>query len=688
MPNLLAEETSPYLRQHADNPVDWYPWGEEALALARREDKAILLSVGYSACHWCHVMAHESFEDESTAALMNQLYVNIKVDREERPDIDDIYMNAVQAMTGGGGWPMTVFLLPDGRPFYGGTYFPPEPRHGMPSFKQILAGVYEAYSTRRAEVEQSAENLTDALDNAQLNIGAPKDALNNDLLTRAASKFATNFDQTYGGFGGAPKFPQPMNLAFLLAYHQRTGEPKPLDMVTHTLKRMATGGIYDQIGGGFARYSVDAVWLVPHFEKMLYDNAQLSRLYLRAYQVTGDTFFKRIAEETYDYILREMTAPEGGFFSATDADSEGEEGKFFVWSIAEIRELLGEDDASIAIAYFGMSERGNFEGHNILYTPNEPAAVAAHLNISEETLDEALARIKDALYARRTHRIHPALDDKILTGWNGLMLASLAEAARALDREDYRIAAIRAGDFLLETMFEHTALGPRLLRTYNFGRAKLNGVLEDYACLADGLLELYMTSFDRKYFDAARSLADEALEHFRAEDGGFFDVRDDHEALIIRPRSLQDNAIPSGSAMMARVLLRLAAYTGSTRYEDAALATLRLLANAMSEYPQAFGEALGAVELHVTGIVELALAGDLNSETMQAMQTVAFGVYRPALIAAHTPVNAPADHPIPLLAGRTLRNDSATAYVCRNFTCGLPATSADTLRAQLDASGT
>ncbi len=683
MPNRLADETSPYLRQHADNPVDWYPWGEEALNRARAEDKPILLSVGYSACHWCHVMAHESFEDAETAALMNQLYVNIKVDREERPDIDDIYMSAVQAMTGGGGWPMTVFLLPDGRPFYGGTYYPPTPRHGLPSFRQILSGIHDAYTTRRGEVEQAAEQLTDALDNSLLNIGADADALNTALLDRAAAKFGTSFDQTYGGFGGAPKFPQPMNFAFLLAYHARTGDAQALDIVTYTLEQMARGGIYDQIGGGFARYSVDALWLVPHFEKMLYDNAQLSRLYLRAYQVTGNLFFRRIAEEVYDYILREMTAPEGGFYSATDADSEGEEGKFFVWSIDEVTQLLSEDDAKIAVEYFGMTPRGNFEGHNILYIPNQDATAAERLNMSMDDLQSALARIKDTLYAARTHRVHPGLDDKILTGWNGLMLASLAEAARALNRDDYRQAAVRAGDFLLEKLVQQTPAGTRVLRTYNFGQAKLNGVLEDYACLADAMIELYMTTFDARYFGTARGLAETALRHFRAEDGGFFDVSDDHEALIVRPRSLQDNAVPSGGAMMARVLIRLAAYTGDERYDEAATGALRLLANAMGEYPQAFGEALGAVELRVAGMQELALVGALTSDGMTALRETAFGSFRPNLIAAHAAANVDGEHTIPLLSHRTMRGGLPTAYVCRNFTCQLPVTTPEDLAKQL-----
>ncbi len=539
--NRLQYETSPYLRQHADNPVDWYAWSEEALDRARAEDKPILLSIGYSACHWCHVMAHESFEHEPTAAMMNDLFVNIKVDREERPDLDDIYMQAVQALSHGhGGWPMTVFLLPDGRPFYGGTYFPREARQGMPGFREVLAAVDDAYRNRREDVEKMANDLTQGLQRDVLGIGGLASDLTPDLLDAAYGKLTQTFDQTHGGFGGAPKFPQPMNLEFLLRTYARTGDQAALDHLTFTLRQMARGGIYDQIGGGFHRYSVDAVWLVPHFEKMLYDNAQLSRVYLHAYQVTGDEFFKTIAEEIYDYVLRELTAPEGGFYSTTDADSEGEEGKFFVWTVDELRDLLGED-ANVAIEYWGATGRGNFEGANILYVPNDEAVVAQRLGISVAELRAKLAAIKDTLFAARTQRVHPGLDDKILTSWNGLMLASLSEAARVLKRADYHDAAVRCADFLLDQMM--TGDG-RLLRTYRDGHAKINGYLEDYAALIDALLELYQTTFDERWFTQARDFADAALSRFRAPDGGFFDTSDEHEALIARPRGLQDNATP------------------------------------------------------------------------------------------------------------------------------------------------
>ncbi len=668
--NRLQAETSPYLRQHAENPVDWYAWGAEALARAQAEDKPILLSIGYSACHWCHVMAHESFEDPATADLMNRLFVNIKVDREERPDLDDIYMNAVQAMTGGGGWPMTVFLLPDGRPFYGGTYYPKTPRYGSPSFEQVLNAVHNAYLTRRAEMEEMAGKLTDALKRDSLGLGGFSDNLTPDLLDGAARKMLQNADHTYGGFGGAPKFPQPMNLEFLLRYWARTRDQAALDHVLLTLRKMARGGMYDQIGGGFARYSVDAIWLVPHFEKMLYDNAQLSRLYLHAWQITGDPFFRRIAEEVYEYLLREMTSHEGGFYSATDADSEGEEGKFFVWGWSELEALLGAD-AEIAIEYWGVTSRGNFEGHNILYVPNDDTTAAERLNLTVDELRAKLDAIRDKLFAARAQRIPPGLDDKIITAWNGLMLASLAEAARIFKRADYRDAALRSADFLLEKLRKPDG---RLYRTYKDGQAKGDGYLEDYAALIDALIEVYQLTYSEKYFTAARQLADHALEHFRADDGGFFDTSDEHESLIVRPRSLQDNAVPSGNALFARALIRLMAYTGHTDYDDAARRTLNPLANAMREYPQAFGEGLNAVDSVVSGLAEIALVGDPHSAETAALIDVIHAAYRPNVITALSPVDVEGESIIPLLSYRTRKAGAPTVYVCRHFACQMPVT--------------
>jgi hypothetical protein len=676
--NRLANETSPYLVQHKDNPVDWYPWSDEALAAAKTQDKPILLSIGYSACHWCHVMAHESFEHEPTAQIMNADFINIKVDREERPDLDDIYMQAVQAMSGGrGGWPMTVFLLPDGRPFYGGTYFPLEPRYGMPSFRQVLAGVADAYKNRRAQVEESADELTGMLQRDLLGTTGI-DPLDEDLLKQAQTGMARNFDAQHGGFGGAPKFPNPMNLEFLLRHYARTGDDSALTMVTFTLRKMARGGMYDQLGGGFHRYSVDAIWLVPHFEKMLYDNAQLSRVYLHAWQITGDPFFRRIAEEIYDYILREMTDPEGGFYSTTDADSEGEEGKFFVWSKDELFEVLG-DDARVAVEYWGVTTRGNFEGQNILYVPNDDDVVASRVGLTTDALREKIVAMRDKLYAQRTNRIAPGLDDKILTGWNGMMLASLAEAGRVLERRDYCEAAVRNAEFLLSSLMQDG----QLLRTWKGGRAKIAAFLEDYGNLIDGLIELYQTTFDVRWFTEARRLADVVLARFAAEDGGFYDTADTHEKLIARPRSLQDNATPSGNAMMAKSLVRLAAYTGDGRYETAARGAFAPLAAAMRQYPQAFGESLSAVDLLVRGIDEIAIVGDPAEVATRELLAVAQVAYRPGAIVALATANVSGEDTIPLLSYRTMKGGVPTVYVCRHFTCQMPVTTTEAMRGLL-----
>ncbi len=672
--NRLQHETSPYLLQHKNNPVDWFPWGDEAFQKAKEQDKPVLLSVGYSACHWCHVMEHESFEHEPTAQIMNEYFINIKVDREERPDIDDIYMQAIQAMTGHGGWPMTVFLLPDGRPFYGGTYYPREPRHGIPAFEQVLAGVYDAFANRRNEVEKAATNLKDVLNRDLMGIGGDQNQLNEDLLDTAVNKIAQSFDKMHGGFGGAPKFPQPMNLEFLLRSYLRTEDGDILHMVTHTLEQMARGGMYDQVGGGFCRYSVDAIWLVPHFEKMLYDNAQLGRIYLHTWQVTKDPFFKQIAEEIYDYILREMTSESGGFYSTTDADSEGEEGKFYVWTIPQVRALLGKD-ATIAVEYWGMTNRGNFESSNILYVPNESEVVAERLGLSVDLLTEKIESFKQILYAERANRVPPGLDDKILTSWNGMMLASLAEAARVLKRDDYRQVAIRVGEFLVRELLRGDG---RLLRTHKNGVSKLNGYLEDYANLIDGLVELYQTTFEERWFITARQLAEYVLVHFPAEEGGFFDTSDDHERLIVRPRNMQDNATPSGNSMMAKQLLRLAAYTGDHRYNGAARRSLSLLTEVLRQYPQAFGEALNATDMLVNGLIEIAIIGEPEAST--ALLDVMHEMFRPNLIVALNAEDVPDETMISLLNYRTMRSGRPTVYVCRNFACQMPVTAPAALR--------
>jgi uncharacterized protein YyaL (SSP411 family) len=542
----------------------------------------------------------------------------------------------------------------------------------MPAFQQVLAAVHDAYANRRDQVEDAASNLSQALNRDLLNMGGDAKELNAGLLDVAADSVLDTFDSTYGGFGGAPKFPNPMNLEFLLRSYIRSNDENALHVVTFTLQRMARGGVYDQLGGGFHRYSVDRLWLVPHFEKMLYDNAQLSRLYLHTWQVTGYPFFKRIAEEVYDYILREMTSPEGGFYSTTDADSEGEEGKFFVWSKSELNDLLGED-ARVAIEYWGISERGNFEGQNILYVPNEDEVVAQRLNLSVDELRAKLEAIKHKLYARRTQRIHPSLDDKVLTAWNGMMLASLAEAARVLGRDDYRVAAQRSGNFLLRELMKDG----RLLRTYKDGVSKLNAYLEDYADLIDGLLELYQTTFDERWFVEAQRLTEVVLEHFSAENGGFFDTSDDHEALITRPRSLQDNATPSGNSMMAQQLIRLAAYTGDARYEDAAVGMLRLLVEALRQYPQAFGEALNAVDMLANGLAEVAIVGDPGEQATNDLLEIVRKPYRPNIITALATSDGDGDAGIPLLSHRTLQNGKPTMYVCRHFACANPVNSPD-----------
>ncbi|MCY4147584.1 MAG: thioredoxin domain-containing protein [Chloroflexi bacterium] len=674
MMNRLKDETSPYLLQHADNPVDWQPWDEAAFHLAREKDKPVLLSIGYSACHWCHVMAHESFEDPATAAMMNALFVNVKVDREERPDVDDIYMGAVQALAGQGGWPLTAFLLPDGRPFYGGTYFPKTPRHGMPSFTQLLHAIDDAYRNRREELEEQADNLHQALRRDVIAIGRPDDsAFTPAMLAVAADKLMQGMDREHGGFGAQPKFPNPISLEFLLRQHARTGDQEALRLVAFTLRKMAGGGIYDQIGGGFARYSVDARWLVPHFEKMLYDNAQLSRLYLHAWQITNDDFFRHIAEDILDYILREMTAPAGGFYSATDADSEGVEGKFFVWTIDEAREALAPLDErlpralDICIEAFGMSERGNFEGANILHQPRPLRETASELGLSPLELESALAQIKACLYAARADRVPPGLDDKILCSWNGLMLASLAEAARVWGRADYLIAARRAGDFLLRHLLRD---GGRLWRAHKDGRSKLNAYLEDYANLIDAMIELYQATFDERYFAGCLRLAEAVLQRFRADDGGFYDTSDDHEALIVRPRNLQDNVTPSGNSMLATQLLRLAAYTGEARYEEAARAALRKLSDVMPQAPQAFAQSLIAVDSLVSGFAEVALVGELESAESQAVLSTLRQPFRPNIVVARCPDAAATA--IPLLQGRKQQGERMTVYVCREFACRLP----------------
>jgi len=677
--NRLIHETSPYLLQHAHNPVDWYPWGEEALEKAKAEDKPILLSIGYSSCHWCHVMAHESFEDEGIARLMNENFVNIKVDREERPDLDAIYMRAVVAMTGRGGWPLTAFLTPEAEPFFGGTYFPPQDRHGLPSFRRVLQSVSQAYRERQDDILRSAQGILAHIVEQDVSPGVPEAGLSLTTLDEAVRTLSQRFDATHGGFGAAPKFPQAMNLDFLLRDYHRSGNLQALRIVERTLEKMAQGGIYDQLGGGFHRYSVDDRWLVPHFEKMLYDNALLSRLYLRAYQATGKPLYRRIVEETLEYVSREMTSPEGGFYSAQDADSEGEEGKFFVWTSDEIKAVLGEEEGTLFNQYFAVSEEGNFEGKNVLSIPRYPDVVAHLAGVSVERLEDVVARGRRQLFTAREGRVRPGRDEKVITSWNGLMLASLAEAARILDREEHRQTAVRNADFLLHELRRDG----RLLRTYKDGQAKVQGYLEDYAFLSDGLLALYEATFDEKWFLEARALADAMISRFKDQSGaGFYDT-DGEEALITRPRSWEDSAIPAGNSMAADVLLRFAALTGETGYEKVAVDILRTVSHGAAGYPSAFGHLLSVLNFHLSPPEEIAIVGDATADDTRALLKVVYGHYRPSKVVALGLPRDDGEAAVPVLAGRDQLEGRATAYVCRRFTCQRPVNTPPELAAQL-----
>ncbi len=679
MANRLGGETSPYLLQHAHNPVDWYPWGEEALARARAEDRPILLSIGYSACHWCHVMERESFENADIARLMNENFVNIKVDREERPDLDNIYMEAVQAMTGQGGWPMTVFLTPDGAPFYGGTYFPPADHMGMPGFTRVLRSVADAYRRSPDEVRGSAQELRGSLGRSLM--GYERGALTTEVAAHAYQGLADAFDSTYGGFGGAPKFPQPMNFEFLLRHYHRTNEPHALEMTRVTLDHMAHGGIYDHIGGGFHRYATDAIWLVPHFEKMLYDNALLARVYLEAYQVSGDEEYRRVVEETLDYVTREMTSPEGGFYAAQDADSEGVEGKYFVWTPHEIAAVVGTDDAPLVCAYYGVTERGNFEGENILHRMIPLADAARNANVAPDRMQAAVERARPLLLAARERRVKPGRDDKILTAWNGLTLRAVADAARVLGRDDYRAVAERSADFLLTNL--KTGDG-RLLRTYKDGRAKIDGYLDDYAALADGLLALYACTFEPRLFAEARALADAILARFWDDrEGGFYMTSDDgHTELISRPKELFDNAVPSGNSTAVDVLLRLAALSGENSYAERAERTLQGLTGIVQRAPSGFGRALAAMEFALSTPTEVAIAGDPSDRATGALLRVVNGAYRPTVVTAVTRPGA-LEAGIALLEGRDRVDGQDAAYVCERFACRRPVTTPEDLAKEL-----
>jgi uncharacterized protein YyaL (SSP411 family) len=670
MPNHLAGETSPYLQQHADNPVDWYPWGDKALNRARTEDKPILLSIGYSACHWCHVMAHESFENEDVARLMNENFVNIKADREERPDLDNIYMGAVQAMTGSGGWPLTVFLTPEGKPFFGGTYFPPEDRFGMPGFPQVLRAIADAYQHRRHDIEQTVEQVVATLA-IQTEGDRAKEPLVAETLSHAYSVIKQHFDEENGGFGTAPKFPQPMVLEFLLRYFHRSQDKAALEMVILTLEKMAKGGIYDQIGGGFHRYATDSHWLVPHFEKMLYDNALLSQIYLHAYLVTGNPSFRSIAEATLDYILREMTDPRGGFYSTQDADSEGVEGKYYVWTPQEIIEVLGEESAQIVSGYFGVTAEGNFEGRNILHIADNPLPEA--LNIINQA--------KPSLLKRREQRVKPGRDEKVLAPWNGLMLASLAEAACALDRNDYLAAAVASGSFLLNSMTP----GGYLRHTYKDDKVKIDGYLQDYALVTDGLLALHQATFSGEWLRQATRLAGLMIEQFWDETtSAFYDTGERHQQLFIRPKDAFDGVLPSGASAAALVLLKLATLTGDEQFQQIAEQTLREMQPPMHQNPLAFSNWLCALDFYLSPPKEIAIIGPRDNPEMLALLHTLCTTWLPnKVVAALDPADPTPVSELKLLEGRQMVDHQPTVYVCQHYTCQAPVTEPAALGAQL-----
>jgi uncharacterized protein YyaL (SSP411 family) len=662
MPNLLANESSPYLLQHADNPVDWHPWSTDALERARREDKPILLSIGYAACHWCHVMAHESFEDEATAAVMNEHFVSIKVDREERPDLDSIYMQAVQAMTGHGGWPMTVFLTPAGEPFYGGTYFPPTDRHGMPSFTNVLNSVARAYTEHRDDVERSAAQLRQIYRPPPASTRA--DEIADRMLEIAYRSVAQRYDETHGGFDSAPKFPQAMALDFLLRHGARTDNRHAIDIALNSFRKMARGGIYDQIGGGFARYSVDDEWLVPHFEKMLYDNALLLRLGVHLWQATGDEEVKRVACDTIAWVGREMTSPEGGFYSSLDADSEGHEGKFYVWSEAELDELLGEESALVK-SYYGVTPGGNFEGDNILFVASEPSAFAARLGATGSALAEAIEGAKTLLYEARSRRVWPGRDEKVLAGWNGLMLRAVAEAARVFDNERFRAMTLKNAELLHAEMVRDG----RVLRSRKDGVTRIPGFLEDHAAVALGFIAVYELTFDERWIDRALQIAAAITDQFWDEESRvFFDTARDAEKLITRPRDVADNAVPAGSSLAAELCLRTSELTGDEAYRGRAERVLRPLATSMSKHAIAFGHLLGVADMLVRGGVQVAIAGDPAGDDFRQLVRAVAGTYVPGLVLAG---GIPESGKVALLEGRDAAG-GATAHVCRGFACDLP----------------
>ncbi|HVA68212.1 MAG TPA: thioredoxin domain-containing protein [Candidatus Binataceae bacterium] len=677
-PNRLIKEQSPYLRQHAYNPVEWNPWDDEALGRARAENKPILLSIGYSACHWCHVMERESFENEAIAGLMNENFVPIKVDREERPDLDQIYMDAVQLMAGRGGWPLTVFLTPDGKPFYGGTYFPPEDRHGMPGFPRVLTAVAKAYHEKPGDIAQNVERLTHALDELSSQAAESGD-LHSGTAEAAARALAGHYDHQHGGIGGAPKFPSAFVFSLFLRVYQASGALEFGHMVRETLSAMAKGGIYDQIGGGFHRYSVDDHWLVPHFEKMLYDNALLAMLYLDAGRELNEPEFLNVARETLDYVVREMQSPEGGLYATQDADSEGEEGKFFLWTPEESRALLGEELSAIAERYFDISEDGNFEGSNIAHRTIDVEQAARLFAMSRDAMAEKVAEIRRRMFAAREHRVKPARDEKVLAAWNGMMIASLAEGYRVFGDARYLAAAERAVDFVITRMWN----GNALKRSFKDGVARFNGYLEDYALMAAALVAVYEASLNLRYLEMARELADAMIERFAdRERGGFFFTSDDHEALITRSKPAFDGSTPSGNSAAVMALLRLHAYTGEEHYLAEAARTLRVFRAQMEQQAFGFSFMLEAAQLYETGATEIVIVGDRQSAEFREWVERLGLLYIPNRAIFVVDPKAPEASFVPEAArGRNAVDGRLTAYVCRERACSIPLTSWDELQA-------
>ena len=669
--NRLTHETSPYLLQHAHNPVDWYPWGEEALTRAKQEQKPILLSIGYSACHWCHVMERESFENEEIAAVMNELFINIKVDREERPDLDEIYMNAVQIMTRQGGWPMTVFLTPDLKPFYGGTYYPPTDRYGRPGFPKVMHAVAEAFSGQNTQVLQQADQITAHLAQMSNVVDPHHRELTEELLTNAFQNYQSQFDSHHGGFGNAPKFPPSMGLPFLLRYWHHSGNANALEMVELTLEKMARGGMYDQLGGGFHRYSTDAHWLVPHFEKMLYDNAQLAVAYFEAYQATQKPFYRDIATETLDYVLSEMyDAENGGFYSTQDADSEGVEGKFFVWEPNDVEDIIGEENAEIFCEYYDITPQGNFEGENILHVQTPPDIFARKLRIDIEELEALLTEGKQKLFEAREKRIKPGLDDKILTSWNGIMIRGMAMGYQLTGKPEYLEACEKSAEFVLTTLSQDNGL---LLRTYRDGKSHLNAYLEDYSYFIAGLIALYEASFEPRWLTEAERLAHLMIDQFGDDAGdGFFFTGKAHEVLIVQSKSAYDGATPSGASLAIHSLLRLAKHLDKPEFHDKAVETLLLYFHQMEGMPSGSGQLLCELAFLLSTPKEIAIIGEKGDSKTEAMLAALHNTYQPNKIVALS--ESAEGQMLPLLAGKTQVDNTATAYVCENYVCQAPTT--------------